>query len=100
MKGLLWRSDGPFLLESGEILPELTVYYQTFGELNREKNNVIWVTHALTGNADASDWWAGLVGPGKCFDPEKYFIVCANNLGSCYGSSGPLDINPLTGSPY
>lgn len=100
MEGLLWRSDGPFLLESGEILPELTVYYQTFGELNSEKNNVIWVTHALTGNADASDWWAGLVGPGKCFDPEKYFIVCANNLGSCYGSSGPLDINPLTGSPY
>lgn len=100
MKGFQWQSDRPFLLESGVSLPDLTIYYHTFGLLNAEKNNVIWITHALTGNADASDWWAGLVGTGKCFDPEKYFIVCANNLGSCYGSSGPLDKNPLTDSPY
>ena len=100
MKGFHWKSDRPFLLESGILLPELTIYYHTFGQLNTEKNNVVWVTHALTGNADASDWWAGLVGPGKCFDPDKYFIVCANNLGSCYGTTGPLDINPHTNSPY
>ena len=76
MKGLLWRSDGPFLLESGEFLPELTVYYQTFGELNSEKNNVIWVTHALTGNADASDWWAGLVGLDEDKKSEGVLQIC------------------------
>jgi homoserine O-acetyltransferase len=100
MAGFQWQSDRPFLTESGEVLPSLTVHYHTYGALNKEKNNVIWVTHALTGNADAADWWAGLVGPGKCFDPEHYFIVCANNLGSCYGTSGPLTMNPLTGAPY
>lgn len=100
MTGYQWQSDRPFLTESGEVLPNLTIHYHTFGTLNEKKDNVIWVTHALTGNADASDWWAGLVGPGKCFDPEKYFIICANNLGSCYGTSGPLDMNPLTSSPY
>jgi homoserine O-acetyltransferase len=100
MNGFQWRSERPFLLECGTTLPHLTIYYHTYGKLNPEKSNVIWVTHALTGSADAADWWGGLIGTGKCFDPEKYFIVCANNLGSCYGSSGPLDINPLTNAPY
>ena len=75
MKGFQWQLDRPFILESGITILDLTIYYHTFGSLNPEKSNVIWITHALTGNADASDWWAGLVGPDKCFDPEKYFIV-------------------------
>lgn len=100
MSGFHWQSESTFLLESGETLPFLKIYYHTFGKLNEEKNNVIWINHALTGNSDASDWWEGLVGEGKCFDPENFYIVCANNLGSCYGSSGPLDVNPLTNKPY
>jgi homoserine O-acetyltransferase/O-succinyltransferase len=89
-----------FVLESGEMLPELTVGYHTYGKLNAEKNNVIWVCHALTANSDVADWWPGMVGKELAFDPEKYFIVCANILGSCYGTSGPLSINPQTQKPY
>lgn len=90
----------PFGLESGEVLPELTIAYHTYGTLNTEKDNVVWICHALTANADPADWWNGLVGEGLALDPEKYFIVCANILGSCYGSTGPLSINPLTEEPY
>src|ERR1051326_7905615 len=90
----------PFRLESGEELPTLEIAYHTYGELNRKKNNVIWICHALTASSDAADWWSGLVGEGKVFDTKKYFIVCANILGSCYGSSGPLSINPNTERKY
>lgn len=90
----------PFSLESGEQLPELQVAYMTWGALNPERTNVIWICHALTGSADAADWWSGLVGEGKLFDPTHYFIVCANVLGSNYGSTNPLSINPHTGKPY
>jgi homoserine O-acetyltransferase/O-succinyltransferase len=90
----------PFPLEGGETLTQLEVAYHTYGNLNAERDNVIWVFHALTANSDAADWWAGLVGAGRLFDPERYFIVCANILGSCYGSSGPLSLNPLTGKPW
>ncbi len=96
----LFKNPKPFLLENGGILPELTLGYHTFGTLNAERSNVIWVCHALTANSDVSDWWAGLFGPGKVFDPEKYFIVCANMIGSCYGSTGPRSINPDTGKAY
>jgi homoserine O-acetyltransferase len=88
------------ILESGEILLELEIAYHTYGELNKKKNNVIWICHALTASSDAADWWNGLVGEGKIFDTKKYFIVCANILGSCYGSSGPLSLNPKTGKKY
>ena len=87
-------------LESGKKLPNLTISYATLGELNPAKNNVIWVTHALTANADPEEWWNGLVGKGKFYNPKEYFIVCANVLGSCYGSTGPLSVNPDTGNPY
>lgn len=87
-------------LESGGTLPALTIAYTTYGTLNAEKSNVVWVCHALTANSDAADWWKGVVGPKHVIDPEKYFIVCANILGSCYGSSGPLSINPANGQPY
>ena len=84
-------------LESGEILTGAHVAYQTWGQLNEERNNVVWVCHALTANADVLTWWPGLVGPGCYFDPAEWFIVCANVLGSCYGSTGPLDADPATG---
>ena len=89
-----------FHLESGETLPEIEIAYQTYGKLNAQKDNVIWVFHALTGNADAADWWNGLIGEGRIFDPENYFIVCANMLGSCYGATHADSIHPSTGEPY
>jgi len=90
----------PFALENGGILKEITIAYHTYGELNTEKDNVIWICHALTANSDAAEWWAGLAGSNCVFDADKYFIVCANILGSCYGSTGPLSINPETSQPY
>jgi len=90
----------PFSLECGEQLPKLEIAYDTFGTFSPAKNNVVWVFHALTANSDASDWWSGLIGEGKLFNPEEHFIVCANIIGSCYGSSGPLSINPKTSKPY
>jgi len=100
MDGYRWTSKEALTLESGGMLPECTIFYHTYGRLNTEGSNVVWVTHALTGSSDAADWWGGLIGAGKCFDPEQYFIVCANNLGSCYGSTGPLAFNPEKGEPY
>ena len=90
----------PVALESGTTLPELTIAYTTYGILNVEKSNVVWVCHALTANSDAADWWNGVVGAGHVIDPERHFIVCANILGSCYGTTGPLSNNPATGQPY
>ncbi len=90
----------PFQLENGQVLPELLIGFNTYGQLNSQADNVVWICHAFTGNAEASDWWAGLVGPGKVLDPERYFIVCANMLGSCYGSSGPCSLNPQSGRFY
>ncbi len=87
-------------LESGETLHRPEVVYHTYGTLSPTKDNVVWICHALTANADAADWWDGLVGTGKFIDPDKYFIVCANVLGSCYGTTGPLSINPETFEPY
>jgi len=83
----------PFLLENGVTLSSLEIAYNTYGTLNKEKNNVIWVCHALTANSDVFDWWPGLFGEKDFFNPEEHFIVCANNLGSCYGSTGPLTHN-------
>jgi homoserine O-acetyltransferase len=87
-------------LEGGGVLRGIEVAYHSFGRLNRESNNVIWVCHALTANSDVDAWWPGMVGPGRLFDTDKYFIICANILGSCYGSTGPLSVNPDTGKPY
>lgn len=100
MNKQLYTHNHNFALESGEILPSLEITFHTYGILNTKRNNVIWVCHALTANSDAADWWSGLVGEGKVFDPKKYFIVCPNILGSCYGSSGPWSINPVTGKKY
>lgn len=95
-----FHSPTPFLLESGENLPELDIAYHTFGKLNEKKDNVIWVCHALTANSDVTDWWPHTVEAGYFLDPDKWFVVCANILGSCYGSTGPTSTNPATGQPY
>lgn len=92
--------SAPFQTESGALLPGITIAYHSYGTLNKEKNNVVWVCHALTANSDVADWWPGIVGEGHVLDPKDYFIVCANILGSCYGSSGPQTINPEHGKPY
>ncbi len=89
-----------FTLENGTTLPSIRIAYDTYGTLNESKNNVVWVCHALTASSDAVDWWKGLIGDNCLINPEKYFIVCANMLGSCYGSTGPTSINPETGTPY
>jgi homoserine O-acetyltransferase len=74
--------------------------YTTLGKLNAERNNVIWVCHALTGSSDFTDWWGGLFSADGPFDPAKNFIICANIPGGCYGSTGPLSLNPKTGQPF
>lgn len=89
-----------FILESKEIIHGIKIRYTTYGYLNISKSNVIWFCHALTGDSEVKNWWNGLIGKEKLFNPEKYFIICANILGSCYGSTGPLSINPKTNNPY
>nr|MBP7163941.1 homoserine O-acetyltransferase [Candidatus Omnitrophota bacterium] len=97
------------VLKSGERLGPITIAYETYGTLNPEKSNAILICHALTGNAHAAGfhkddtkpgWWDTMIGPGKPFDTEKYFIICPNVIGSCKGSTGPSSINPKTGKPY
>ncbi len=99
MSKQVYKYEDPFYLEGGRRLNGLEITYHTYGTLNKEKNNVIWVCHALTANSDVADWWKGLVGSGYLFNPEEHFIVCANILGSCYGSTGPLSVNADTGLP-
>ncbi len=96
----IFEYNRPFELESGASLSKLTLAYTTFGKLSANKNNVVWVLHALTANANPMEWWPGLVGSGCLLSPEKYYIVCANMLGSCYGTTGPESINPETGTQY
>ncbi len=100
--GLSFYNDpAPFNLElGGQFENGICIAYHTYGNLNAERNNVIWVCHALTANSNVADWWKGLFGEGNVFDPSKYFIVCANILGSCYGTTGPRSINPNTHEPY
>lgn len=89
----------PFTLESGEILPELHIAYHTYGSLNNDRSNVVWVMHALTANSDVADWWPHTVEKGKFLDPEKWFVICANVLGSCYGTTGPCTPLPPDNRP-
>ena len=90
----------PFILESGQTLPGITIAYHSYGKLNANKDNVIWICHALTANSDVKEWWPGMVGKGMLFNPEENFIICANILGSCYGTTGPLSVNPNTGQLF
>ncbi len=93
-----YRHNEPFELECGAVLPELVIAYHTFGE--RRDDNIMWVCHALTANSDVSDWWPGTVEEGRFLDPAKYFTVCANILGSPYGTTGPMSVNPSTGERW
>ena len=115
------RVAGAFRLEQGGTLPELRLRYETYGRLDLERSNAVLVFHAWTGSAHlagtytqetlrslpaleqafgAEGWWDELAGPGRMLDTEKYFVICANHIGSCYGSTGPLSLNPATGRPY
>ena len=104
-------SEGrPFVLEGGGILHEVTVAYETWGELDDSRSNAILVCHALTGDSHvagnvgaghrAPGWWDRLVGPGLAIDTDRYFVVCANVIGGCQGTTGPASIDPATGRPY
>ena len=92
--------DAPFPLELGGELPALRIAYHTYGRMNAAGDNVVWVCHALTANSDVADWWPHTVEEGRFLDPTRYFVVCANILGSHYGTTGPLHVNPATGEPW
>src|SRR4028119_1904390 len=89
-----------FSLECGRHLAGFQLAYSTYGTRNAAQDNVVWICHALTANANAAECWEGVGGKVKFFDPEVHFIVCANVLGSCYGSTHGLSTNPETGEPY
>lgn len=95
-----YRYPGDFVLESGTVLHGLEIAYHTFGTYRPEADNAVWVCHALTANSDVADWWPGTVTEGGFLDPARHFTVCANIIGSCYGSTGPTSTNPATGQPY
>ncbi len=88
-----YKHPETFRLENGENIPDLHIAYHAFGRYEPGKSKVIWVCHALTANSDVSEWWEGLFGSNRYFDQPEYFIVCANIIGSCYGTTGPPSYN-------
>ncbi len=104
----LFDTGHPFVLESKKTLDRVSVAYETYGTLNEEGSNAVLVCHALTGNAHAAGvdatgqagWWNEIVGEGKGFNTDRYFVLCSNFLGSCYGTTGPSSLDPATGKPY
>jgi len=96
----IYQLPHPFRLESGQYLTGVQVAYRTWGRLNARRDNGVLVCHALTGWADVDLWWEPMLGPGKAFDTDRDFIVCSNILGSCYGTTGPISLNPETEKPY
>ena len=103
------KAPGQIQLESGQKLGPITLAYEAYGQLNKDKNNAILIVHALSGDAHAAGfyegdskpgWWDNMIGPGKAFDTDKYFIICSNVIGGCKGSTGPSSIDPKTDKPY
>jgi homoserine O-acetyltransferase/O-succinyltransferase len=101
--------DKPLKLDAGSEIAPLQIAYQTYGELNKDRSNAILICHALTGDQHVANvnpvtgkpgWWESLIGPGKIIDTGKYFVICANVIGGCMGSTGPASINPATGKAY
>ncbi len=100
----------PFTFKSGQVIPGFTLRYETYGTLSATRDNAILVCHALSGDHHCAGWhtpqdrkpgwWNNLIGPGKAVDTRRYFVVCANVLGGCQGSTGPSSVNPETGRPY
>jgi homoserine O-acetyltransferase len=106
---VLATGDDPLLLRGGGRLDQVEVAYETYGELSPARDNAVFVCHALTGDAHAAGlhlgakrrgWWDNLIGPGKPVDTDRFFVVCANLLGGCSGTTGPLSTDPATGEPY
>ncbi len=102
-------SGNPLKLESGRKISPVAVAYETYGELNHDQSNAILILHALTGDAHAAGyhegdarpgWWEEMIGPGKAFDSDRYYIICSNVLGGCRGTTGPSSLDPATGKRY
>jgi homoserine O-acetyltransferase len=96
----IFQYKEPFTLESGVTLPGFHLAYHTWGTLNENCDNVVWVFHALTANSNPHEWWPGIVGHDRLFSPDDFFIICVNMPGSCYGSISPLDVDIHTGKPF
>ncbi len=105
----IFTETNPLQMACGQTLTEVTVAYETYGELNQNRDNAIYLCHALTGDAHACGWhegdkhpgwWDTMVGPGKAIDTNQWFVVCSNLLGGCQGTTGPSSTNPATGKPY
>ena len=100
----------PLVLQSGASIADYTLVYETYGELNADRSNAVLICHALNASHHVAGvyaddprntgWWDNMVGPGKAVDTNRFFVIGVNNLGSCFGSTGPMDINPETGKPY
>lgn len=96
----VFKYQSPFEFENGQTLPELELAYNTLGQLNAEGSNVIWICHALTANAHPEEWWPGIFNKENGIDLDKYFVICVNTIGSCYGSTNPQSIHPETKEVY
>lgn len=109
-KTFTFADNIPFKLDSGATLSPVKLAYETYGTLNEDRSNAILIVHALSGSAHAAGfhspddpkpgWWDDCIGPEKAFDTNRFFVICSNVIGSCYGSSSPSSINPATGKPY
>src|SRR6476619_4704228 len=104
------RFATPLPLQSGASMADYTLVYETYGTLNADRSNAVLVCHALNAShhvagrysddPKSAGWWDNMVGPGKPLDTDRFFVIGVNNLGSCFGSTGPMHVNPATGKPY
>lgn len=110
-RAVIFEDDRPLVLESGAVLERVEVAYETYGSLNQDRSNAIFICHALSGDAHAAGihegddpdrpgWWDNIIGPGRPLDTDRFFVISANVLGGCKGTTGPSSINPATGKPW